>query len=338
MGSALLRGGIAVSLEHRNDDNALREIEHFVAAHLQGCLMQSPRWALVKSNWGHQLLLSRKADGRLCGSMLILTLADRGGGSALLYAPRGPVCDPKDRDTITELIDGARMLAHSFSHGTFKCDPLIKASDSEAIAALTCAGLHFAAGARFGQASQPRQNAVRSDLAGLDEQTLLPLLSYNARYAIRQAQKAGIHCGPECSDRAFQDFFHFYLETGHRQCFSTRPPEYLHRLLCSFGKEACIFLCRAADGRPLAGAIAVAFGLRLSYLYAGSIRTPGDPGSGCLMQWELLRWALHSGCAFYDMGGICTDPQESSALYQLYQFKRKFAPEVSYAGEFSFSF
>ena len=324
--------------EQKTDADTLHQAQQFVAAHPRGCLMQSPRWALVKPNWGHHLLLSHAPDGRLRGSMLVLTLADRGDGSALLYAPRGPVCDPEDHCAVKELIEGARTLAVGFSHGEFKCDPLIEERESGAIASLASAGLRFVPGAAFGQTSQPRQNAVRGDLAGLDEQALLSRLSYKTRYAVRQAQKAGLRCGPERGDAAFCDFFRLYLETGRRQRFATRPADYLRGLLAAFGKDARLYLCRAAGGQPLAGAIAVAFGQRLSYLYSGSARVQSDPGSGYLMQWELLRWALASGCAFYDMGGISTDPQESPSLYQLYQFKRKFAPAVSYAGEFSFSF
>ncbi len=327
-----------MSLELRKDADALREAERFVAAHPQGCLMQSPRWAQVKPNWGSRLLLSRDANGQLRGSMLVLTLADRGDGTALLYAPRGPVCDPRDQRTIRELIEGARTLAGEFGGGEFKCDPLVEASDGKAIEALTGAGLQFCPGAAFGQTSQPRKNAVRGDLAGLDEQALLSRLAYKTRYALRQAQKAGLRCGPEEGDAAFCDFFRLYLATGRRQRFATRPADYLRGLLAAFGVDARLYLCRAADGQPLAGALAVAFGPRLSYLYSGSVRAQGDPGSGYLLQWELLRWALAAGCTFYDMGGVCTDPQESPALYQLYQFKRKFAPAVSYAGEFFFHF
>ena len=155
--------------EQRTDADKLHQAQQFVAAHPRGCLMQSPRWALVKPNWGHHLLLSHAPDGRLRGSMLVLTLADRGDGSALLYAPRGPVCDPEDHCAVKELIEGARTLAVGFSHGEFKCDPLIEEGESGAIASLTSAGLRFVPGAAFGQTSQPRQNAVRGDLAGLDE-------------------------------------------------------------------------------------------------------------------------------------------------------------------------
>lgn len=324
--------------EQRKFDDIATEVESFVSVHQQGCLMQSPRWALVKPRWGRHLLLSRDAKGNLRGSMLVLTLADRGDGSSLLYAPRGPVCDPYDHETICELIFSVRELSGRFCHGEFKCDPLIEENDLKAVRALVDAGLEYTPQATFGQTSQPRQNAVRSDLAGLDEKTLFARLSYKTRYAIRRASEAGLRCTAEEGDSAFADFLQLYLETGRRQKFATRPADYLRGLLAAFGWDARLYLCRDALGRPLAGAIAVAFGPRLSYLYSGSVRTADDPGGGYLLQWELLRWALQAGCVFYDMGGICTDPQESFALFQLYQFKRKFAPAVNYAGEFHFRF
>ena len=324
--------------ELKNDAAALQEVEQFLLAHPQGCLMQSPRWAQVKPRWGHRLLVSHDADGRLRGSMLVLTLADRGDGSSLLYAPRGPVCNPHDRETICELITGARTLAKEFTHGQFKCDPFVEENDREAIAALTNTGLEFTANLPFGKTSQPRENAVRSDLAELRENVLFNALSYKTRYAIRHAVQAGLRCSAEEGPAAFEDFLRLYLETGRRQNFATRPAEYLQNLLFTFSPDARLYLCRDNPGQPLAGALAVAYGRRLSYLYSGSARISNDPGSGYLMQWELLRWALCAGCSIYDMGGICTDPQESFPLFRLYQFKRKFAFAIRYAGEFSFYF
>ena len=95
--------------------------ERFAASHPLGSFMQSPRWALVKPKWGHTVLFSQREDGTLRGSMLVLSLADRGDGKALLYAPRGPVCDFHDLYALADLFAGARMLASRFGRGEFKC-------------------------------------------------------------------------------------------------------------------------------------------------------------------------------------------------------------------------
>lgn len=80
--------------------------ERFAASHPLGSFMQSPRWALVKPKWGHTVLFSQREDGTLRGSMLVLSLADRGDGKALLYAPRGPVCDFHDLHALATFLPG----------------------------------------------------------------------------------------------------------------------------------------------------------------------------------------------------------------------------------------
>lgn len=311
--------------------------ERFAASHPLGSFMQSPRWALVKPKWGHTVLFSQREDGTLRGSMLVLSLADRGDGKALLYAPRGPVCDFHDLHALADLFAGARMLASRFGRGEFKCDPLVAEGDAEAVAGLTALGLSFSPGAKFHETVQPRQNAVRRGLAGMDEAQLLASFSAKTRYYVRRAAAQGVTCTP-CPQEALPEFYALYEETGRRQGFPVRPEEYLLSILSAFGAHARLYLCRSPEGEALAGSVAVAFGPRLSFVYGASSRRRPELAACYLLQWEMLRFALERGCDLYDMGGVCTDEAESPALFHLYTFKRKFAPAEGLAGEFRFVF
>lgn len=93
------------------------EAERFAAGQPLGSFMQSPRWAAVKPAWGNHMVVSRGGNGALRGSMLVLSLRDRGDGQALLYAPRGPVYGPGDAVALAELLQGARELARQLGHG-----------------------------------------------------------------------------------------------------------------------------------------------------------------------------------------------------------------------------
>lgn len=312
--------------------------EQFAAAHPQGCFMQSPRWAQVKPQWGHTVLYSTGAAGDVRGSMLVLTLADRGDGKALLYAPRGPVCDFADGEALADLIKGARTLSTRFGGGVFKCDPLVLASDADTCARLTALGLDFVPGAGFHDTVQPRQNAVRHGLRGMTEEQIMAAFAAKTRYYVKQAFLHQVRCEAE-GEAGLDDFYALYQETGARQQFAIRPKSYLAAILRAYGQDARLYISRAPDdGQPLAGAVAVAFGPRLNYVYGASSRARSELSGGYLMQWELLRFALERGCDIYDMGGICTDAADSPALYQLNAFKHKFAPLEEYAGEFTFAF
>ena len=78
------------------------ELEEFVAHHPRGEFTQSPRWRLVKENWDYAAVVSRDADGKIKGSMGVLIQKIPVLHTALLYAPRGPICDPHDWETIAD--------------------------------------------------------------------------------------------------------------------------------------------------------------------------------------------------------------------------------------------
>ena len=82
------------------------ELEEFVARHPRGEFMQSPRWRLVKENWDYAAVVSRDAEGAIKGSMGVLIRKIPALHTALLYAPRGPICDVHDWETIADLKAG----------------------------------------------------------------------------------------------------------------------------------------------------------------------------------------------------------------------------------------
>ncbi len=315
---------------------AEQEAERFAAAHPLGSFMQSPRWAAVKRSWQHRTLVSRGPDGRVRGSMLVLALPDRGDGTALLYAPRGPVCDFTQPDAAADLVAGARRLAGQYGHGEFKCDPLIFAGDSAAIRTLTGLGLQYTQAQGVYNTVQPWQNAVRRGLADTSARQLLDSFSSRTRRRIQTAAQTGV----ECRIGALRDlpaFYAVYSAMGQRKGVALRPQQYFADLLAAFGQDARLYLC-TLDGQVLAGAIAVAFGSRVSYVYGASDHTQPQLAVGYTLQWAMLNFALERGCDIYDLGGICTDQALCPPLYDLYRFKRNFAAVENTAGEFGFVF
>ena len=110
------------------------ELEEFVARHPRGEFMQSPRWRLVKENWDYAAVVSRDAEGAIKGSMGVLIRKIPALHTALLYAPRGPICDVHDWETIADLKAGVDQLAKQVHAHEFKMDPDIPMADGEFIA------------------------------------------------------------------------------------------------------------------------------------------------------------------------------------------------------------
>jgi lipid II:glycine glycyltransferase (peptidoglycan interpeptide bridge formation enzyme) len=66
----------------------------------------------------------QEPGSRIVGSMSLLLRKVPGTSYTLMYGCRGPVCDLDDRETIAELLDGAKQLARTFRSYCIKLDPM----------------------------------------------------------------------------------------------------------------------------------------------------------------------------------------------------------------------
>ena len=94
--------------------------------------------------------------GKLAGSMSILIMPM--GPGALMYAPRGPVCDYDDRETIADLLEGAKVVAKKYHAHILKMDPYILEGDEAHIELFRSLGCEFTPDAAFKDTIQPRYN------------------------------------------------------------------------------------------------------------------------------------------------------------------------------------
>lgn len=114
--------------------NQYEELETFVQNHPLGGFTQSPRWRFVKNNWGYEAVVSRDSEGNIKGAMGILVQKIPYIGSSFLYAPRGPVCDLHDRETLLDLKAGVDALAKKHKAHAFKMDPDVLMEDAAFLA------------------------------------------------------------------------------------------------------------------------------------------------------------------------------------------------------------
>ena len=109
------------------------EYEAFVSTHPAGEFTQSLRWPQVKNNWGYEGIISRAKDGTIRGAMLVLIQRIPLIGTSFLYAPRGPICDLHDKETLADLMAGVDQLAQKHKAHAFKVDPNLLFRDTEAV-------------------------------------------------------------------------------------------------------------------------------------------------------------------------------------------------------------
>lgn len=317
------------------DPRAVEEYEAFVESR-NGSFMQSVRWCGVKPDWLHEAVLSRDEAGNLRGSLLVLVKRFPTPLRSFLYAPRGPVCSLSDTETLTDLLRGVQALAKKHHAYSFKMDPLVEETDSGTVFALRAAGLSHRSHQPDERVIQSRNNYIL-ELGGRSEEELLASFKSKCRYNIRLAQRKGVRCAVYGKER-LADFQKLMEETGKRDGFRVRSQEYFARMLDALGDRCRLYLCEY-QGQPLSGAISVRYGGRVCYVYGASTSEHREVMPNYLMQWEMIRWAVSTGCQIYDFQGVPCWYDPSHPNYGVYRFKTGFNGRLAiYAGEFQLVF
>ncbi|MDR1102086.1 MAG: aminoacyltransferase, partial [Clostridiales bacterium] len=126
-------------------ENFSSEFDNFIKNHPKGHFLQSGAWSELKNDWRSEIITVTKRElspsegvaansaenDDLVGGMLVLIRKLPLLPYRLMYSPRGPVCDPSDRETFALLTQKARELAKREHAYALKIDPDIESSDSE---------------------------------------------------------------------------------------------------------------------------------------------------------------------------------------------------------------
>jgi lipid II:glycine glycyltransferase (peptidoglycan interpeptide bridge formation enzyme) len=306
----------------------------FVAASPSADVLQAWEWGEVKrrSGWSPARFLVEDGSGSTVGAAQVLARRPVRAAPPLLYAPRGPVIDGAATDVVEALVEEVRRRGrHAF---VLKADPPAEAGSPDA-KALEAAGFALAPEAGFGGV-QPRAVMVL-DLDPTEEELLAGFHS-KWRYNVRVSERKGVEVARAGRDE-LAAFYDLLLETARRDGFLIRGRSYFETLfdLLSPAGQLAMFLARF-EGRPIAGALCMGFGRRLTYTYGASSNEHRNVMPNHLMQWHMIRWAKEQGYLIYDFRGVSPvrdgRPVEAH-LAGLNRFKEGFgARYVEYAGTF----
>jgi lipid II:glycine glycyltransferase (peptidoglycan interpeptide bridge formation enzyme) len=322
-----MRARIATDEEHER-------YNAFASSSTYADILQSWEWGEVKrrSGWTPRRLLVEDDERRVVGSALVLGRRPVPGAPRLLYAPRGPIVE----DFRTEALDAlvGEIRARAGDAFVLKCDPPIEDGSPDA-AAMIEAGFAIERSAGFGGV-QPKAVMVL-DLAPDVEKVFAGFRS-KWRYNVRLAERKGVEVA-RAKREDLPAFYELLVETARRDRFFVRGRQYfedLFEILEPAGMMA-MFLARF-EGTPIAGAICMGFGSRLTYVYGASSNEHRNVMPNHLMQWTMIRWAKEKGYGIYDFRGVSPlrdgKPVEEH-LAGLNRFKDGFgARYVEYAGTF----
>ncbi len=295
------------------------EFDAFVRSHPKGHMMQTSAWGKVKKEWEWCGFICRDADGKIKGVCAVLLRQIPMTPFKMMYAPRGPVCDLGDKETVTELLNAAREYGIKNKAYTIKIDTDTLASDTEYIDLLKSLGFTFkehGAGFDTVQARYIFRLNVENKTEEEVMATFHPKTRYNARLAARKGVTVEIKGIEAC-----EEFHDLMLVTGERDNFATRDTSYFKRIMEAFGDDARIYLAYY-DGKTIAGALNVVCGDKEWYVYGASSNEYRNVMPNYLVQWEMIRWAIERGCRWYDFRGGY--PDESNPLHGIFKFKKGF--------------
>ena len=312
----------------------LCEYEAFLENHPKGHFAQSALWAKQKPAWEWKALICRDEQGKIKGAVAFLIRKMPFIGRKMMYACRGPVCDLDDRATFGELMAAAKKLAKEEKAYVIKIDPDVPSDNTEFIQMLEENGFRTREMGKNFEAIQPRY-VFRLYLKGRTEEEIQADFHQKWRYNIRVAVKKGVEvrlCGKEM----VPDFARIMIETGLRDNFATRPPEYFSAMLDNLGDKCRLYMA-FHEGQPIAGTLAILYGDKVWYLYGASSNEHRNLMPNYLLQWNMMQWAIENNCRVYDFRGVSGDISEDNPHYGLYRFKKGFGGDFTeFVGEYDY--
>ena len=313
----------------KKNTSEMQEYAQFVRTSPYATATQDPSWAQVKRGWGDAQIYLRR-DGAIAAALSLL-IRPVGGGFCVLYAPRGPVCDFYDLDTVEALMREADAFAKARRAVLLRFDPEVR-YDEALLERYRQRGYRVRAREADPHALfQPRHNMVL-DRRGKTEESLLAEFSQKTRYNIRVAARNGITVRFSRDREDLRTFYRIYEVTCTRDRIGARPFDYFERMLDAFGEDCRVYLAEH-EGEALSGALAVAYGDKVWYSYGASSNEHRNLMPNYAMQLEMIRWALTLGKDRYDFGGVYSLSKDNG----LFRFKEGFCRQAGvteYIGEF----
>lgn len=310
------------------------EYEAFLESHPEGHFAQSALWAKQKPAWRWKAIVCRDETGKIKGAISFLIRRMPIVCRNMMYACRGPVCDLTDKATFAELMNASKTLAKEEKAYVIKIDPDVPSSNTDFAAMLEQHGFHTRDTGKNFEAIQPKY-VFRLYLNGRTEEEIQAGFHQKWRYNIRVAVKKGVEirlCGKEM----VPEFARIMIETGLRDNFATRPPEYFEAMLDNLGDKCRLYMA-FYEGQPIAGTLAILYGDKVWYLYGASSNEHRNLMPNYLLQWSMMQWAIENNCRVYDFRGVSGDISEDNPHYGLYRFKKGFGGDFTeFVGEYDY--
>jgi lipid II:glycine glycyltransferase (peptidoglycan interpeptide bridge formation enzyme) len=310
-----------------------KEWDEFVASHPRGSLLQTSRWAQLKSRfgWSSRRVWLRQ-EGQLVAGAQMLVRSAALGLVKIAYIPHGPLVDWEDEEQVTILLNQIDLAAYEYRAGLLKIEPYVWQEEMppDRWAAL-CARHELVTDTDDIQPPKTLLVDLRPE-----EQDILMAMKSKTRYNIRLAgrKEVVVRQGTEKDIPIFNGLMQI---TSEREDFGVHEPHYYKSAYEIFAPDHTAMFIAEYEDTPLAALMVFALGDTASYLYGASSSEERQRMPTYALQWAAMRWARDRGCTQYDLWGVPDYPEEvleaqfterSDGLWGVYRFKRGFGGEL----------
>ena len=303
--------------------NEEEQLKKFLNENPKTNFLQSPEWAKVKTEWENEFIIVKNDNGEIKGTMSILLRKVPIFNRYIMYAPRGFVCDPHDKETLQKLFEEAKKIAKKYKAFIFKLDPDISVNDESFAQIVKELGIKTKKNIKnIKQVIQPKY-VFRLNVKDKTEEELLKSFHEKTRYNIRLSARKGVTVR-EGKKEDLKTFYDIMLQTGKRDGFFIRPISYFERVYNEMGEEHVKILFAEFEGKQIATVMPILYGNKVWYLYGGSTNEHRNLMATYLMQWEMIKWAVNSKCEWYDFRGVSGFKDPKDPQYGVYKFKKGF--------------
>ena len=315
-------------LDLSNSEEVAR-YEEFVASSPHGHVMQSLNWAKVKENWDSDYVYLQDDSGNITAALSILSIKND-GEHAFMYAPRGPVCDFRDIDTVKALVKEASPVIEKRNGFVLRMDPEF-AYDEEVLANYRNAGMGnlviTTRGTDEHSFSNPRMHVI-ADISMGSHEEYFQTVKRKKRTMIRLPYKHGLetirlHRNQEGFEKSLETFYDLTKVMAQRQGITYRPKDYFVRLVNAYPPPAVTLYETKLNDQVLSSAIVLGYNKKAFYIYAASSNEHRELYPNYQMNNEAIKDAIDQGYSEYDMGGIF----DLNPAAGLYRFKKTFCGE-----------
>ena len=297
----------------------------FVKSHPQGHFMQSWEWAELKGTQGWEpYFFAVENAGRIVGGTLVQKKRLPVLGKSILYSPRGPLLAADAQLSLAELVAEVGRFASGNGAIFWRVDPYLSPDE----AGTTFSDTGFVPVPREWSYWNAPKYLMHLPLDGTVEE-LFSRMGSTARNETRQAAKSGVTVDYGTTDD-LDDFFALMIRTAEKKKIPHHDIVYYRTLYEPLGKSGMVqlFLARR-EGKTGSAGISLRFGSTAWLMYLASDYSVKH--SNRALQWEMVKWAVESGCTRYDFRGTACNypPRESDPGYGVYKFKKSFGADTA---------